>query len=268
MCEDRKGSHSRLPRAAPADEERQNYCLRSINMLSQSLEQFNAQAVSSVARQKAPVRSASLPDFKNDRQRVSRAVVGGCTDGLQSCLACLGQLRTTRQYERTCPIDFDQSGALNFTYSYTMQCLPMRAALLNAAQGTPSYSTREDATMKNQQLKDFEKNAEETVEQTAERVRGAADNYFSFLHQTIASFPTGGTEFGEKLKTCAEENVEAMSTYVHNLSQAKDLQEVIRIQLGFVQSQFNAFGEQAKTLGAACAKAAADAANKPFQKVV
>ena len=121
MCEDRKGSHSRLPRAAPADEERQNYCLRSINMLSQSLEQFNAQAVSSVARQKAPVRSASLPDFKNDRQRVSRAVVGGCTDGLQSCLACLGQLRTTRQYERTCPIDFDQSGALNFTYSYTMQ---------------------------------------------------------------------------------------------------------------------------------------------------
>ena len=34
MCEDRKGSHSRLPRAAPADEERQNYCLRSINMLS------------------------------------------------------------------------------------------------------------------------------------------------------------------------------------------------------------------------------------------
>jgi hypothetical protein len=51
------------------------------------------------------------------------------------------------------------------------------------------------------------------------------------------------------------------------LSQAKDFAEVARIQTDFMRSQFSAFGEQAKGLGEACAKAAADAVNKPFKKV-
>jgi hypothetical protein len=54
---------------------------------------------------------------------------------------------------------------------------------------------------------------------------------------------------------------------MRKLSQAKDFAEVARIQTDFMQSQFSAFGEQAKGLGEAYTKAAADAVNKPFKKV-
>jgi hypothetical protein len=95
----------------------------------------------------------------------------------------------------------------------------------------------------------------------------AMDGYFDFLHKTISSCPTGGTQFGEKLKDYSERNIAAARDYMRELSQAKDFAEVARIQTDFMRSQFSAFGEQAKGLGEAYAKAAADAVNKPFKKV-
>ena len=95
----------------------------------------------------------------------------------------------------------------------------------------------------------------------------AMDSYFDFLHKTISSCPTGGTQFGEKLKDYSEKNIAAARDYMRKLSQAKDFAEVARIQTDFMQSQFSAFGEQAKGLGEAYTKAAADAVNKPFKKV-
>jgi hypothetical protein len=108
--------------------------------------------------------------------------------------------------------------------------------------------------------------AQETIEQTKDEARGLVDTYLNFLEQIIASFPSGGTEFGEKLKGYAEKNIEAVREYALKLSQAKDIQDVLRIQTQFMQSQFIAFGQQTTDLGEACAKAAADAVNKPFSK--
>ena len=82
----------------------------------------------------------------------------------------------------------------------------------------------------------------------------------------MSSFPLGGTEFGEKLKSYAEKNIAATNDYINKLSQAKDLQDVVRIQTEFMQMQFNAFGEQTKSLGEAFTKAATDAVKTPFQK--
>ena len=95
----------------------------------------------------------------------------------------------------------------------------------------------------------------------------AMDSYFDFLHKTISSCPTGGTQLGEKLKDYSEKNISAARDYMRELSQAKDFAEVARIQTDFMRSQFSAFGEQAKGLGEAYTKAAADAVNKPFKKV-
>ena len=117
-------------------------------------------------------------------------------------------------------------------------------------------------------LKDWRAKSEEAIEQTKEKSRGAMDNYFDFLHKTISSCPTGGTQLGEKLKDCTEKNIAATRDYMHSLSQAKDFTEVVRIQTEFVQSQFNAFGEQAKGVSEAYNKAAADVVNKPFFKKV
>ena len=44
---------------------------------------------------------------------------------------------------------------------------------------------------------------------TMARAYSAMDYYFDHLKKTVASAPTGGTEFGEKVKACAEQNISA-----------------------------------------------------------
>ena len=113
-------------------------------------------------------------------------------------------------------------------------------------------------------LEEWNANAQRTLEQTMEHTRGVLGQYFKFLEQTLSSYPSGGTEFGEKLKSYAEKNIATAHEYVNKLSQAKDLQDIVRIQTEFMQMQFSAFGEQTKSLGEAFTKAATDAIKKPF----
>ena len=53
-------------------------------------------------------------------------------------------------------------------------------------------------------MEDLNAQAKQAVEETKEQALGAADTYFDFLNKTVASFPSGGTDFGEKLKSYAE----------------------------------------------------------------
>ena len=115
-------------------------------------------------------------------------------------------------------------------------------------------------------LEDWNANAQRTLEQTMEHTRGVLGQYFDFLKRTLSSYPSGGTELGEKLKTYAEKNIATAHEYLDKLSHARDLQDVVRVQTEFMQVQLNAFGEQAKSVGEAFTKAATDVAKKPFQK--
>ena len=96
-------------------------------------------------------------------------------------------------------------------------------------------------------MEDLKANAERALEQTMEQTRGAVDNYFNFLQKTISSYPSGGTDLGEKLKSYAEKNIAATHEFVLKLSQAKDFQDVVRIQTEFMQTQMNAFGGTQKS---------------------
>ncbi len=99
--------------------------------------------------------------------------------------------------------------------------------------------------------------------EAGKRTHEAKEAYFDFLKKAILSLPSGGTEFGEKLKRHAEQNVTAMHEYVKQLSQAKTVQDAIRIQTEFMQTQFNIFGEQANDLMETYSKAAEDARKVP-----
>jgi hypothetical protein len=90
--------------------------------------------------------------------------------------------------------------------------------------------------------------------QTMARSYSAMDYYFDHLKKTVASAPTGGTEFGEKVKACAEQNISATQEFVRDMSYAKDIQDMLRIQVEFMHTQLEAFGEQAKDLGEAYMK--------------
>jgi hypothetical protein len=105
----------------------------------------------------------------------------------------------------------------------------------------------------------------QSVEETKEQALGAADTYFDFLNKTISSFPSGGTEFGEKLKSFAEKNVAATHHFIQQLSQAKDFQDALRIQTEFMQTQMQVFAEQATSLAEAFTKTAASKAKMPFK---
>jgi hypothetical protein len=85
------------------------------------------------------------------------------------------------------------------------------------------------------------------------------DTYFGFIQNTVSNYPSGGTEFGEKLKSCAQKNIAATHELMRQWSQAKDFQDALRIQTEFMQSRMYAFTEQAKSLGEAYTKATAGA---------
>jgi len=114
---------------------------------------------------------------------------------------------------------------------------------------------------------DMQVTAEEAIERSREQARGVIDNYFDFLHKAVASIPTNGTQFGERLKSYSEKNIATARDYMHKLSQAKDFREVFQIQVDFAQAQFNAFSGQAADLREASAKAASDALDTRFKKV-
>jgi hypothetical protein len=105
----------------------------------------------------------------------------------------------------------------------------------------------------------------QSVEETKAQALSAMDTYFEFLNRAISSFPTGGTEFGEKLKALSEKNVVTAHEFVRQLGQAKDFQEVFRIQTEFMQNQMQTCAEQAKSLAEAFTKTAAREVKMPFK---
>ncbi len=108
-------------------------------------------------------------------------------------------------------------------------------------------------------------NAKRAVDQTMDHTRSALGNYFNFVQTAFSSYPLGGAELGKKLNTYTERNIAAAEDYIQKLSHAKDFQDIIRIQTEFMQAQFEAFGEQTKSLTEAFTKAATSSVNMPFK---
>jgi hypothetical protein len=62
----------------------------------------------------------------------------------------------------------------------------------------------------------------------------------------------------------AEKNLAASFDFAKDLVQAKDVEEVIKIQTEYVKSQMQALQEQAKALGESATKIAMEAAKPKF----
>jgi len=67
------------------------------------------------------------------------------------------------------------------------------------------------------------------------------------------------------MKSHTEHNISAAQEFVHKLSQAKDFQDIIRIQTEFMQMQFKAFGDQTRSLTEAFTKTATSGMKTPFK---
>jgi hypothetical protein len=106
--------------------------------------------------------------------------------------------------------------------------------------------------------------AAQTTEQMTEQTQGAMENYFSWLQKTMSTFPWSNTNLNRILLSNATQNITATFAFVQKISQAKNFQEVVKIQTEFMDTQMNSFNEQAKILGEMYTNAAEDAMKAPF----
>ena len=107
------------------------------------------------------------------------------------------------------------------------------------------------------------KQAEQVIEKTMDQTRGALDNYFNFMQKAFSFYQVGGTELAEKMNSYTAQNISAARDFVHKLSQAKDFQDIIRIQTEFMQTQFSVLAEQTKSLTEAFTRAATSTVKPP-----
>lgn len=113
-------------------------------------------------------------------------------------------------------------------------------------------------------LEAFTTTAMQTAEQMTKQTQGAMENYFGWLQKAMSPFPWSNTNLNTILLNNATQNVTATFAFVQKLSQAKNFQEVVKIQTDFMLTQMDLFNEQAKIFGEIYAKAAEDAMRSPF----
>ena len=95
--------------------------------------------------------------------------------------------------------------------------------------------------------------------QTMKQATGAMENYLNFFQKNMSASPWAGTELNKKIADYAQQNVTTAFGFAQQLTQAKDLQDAVRIQTEFLQTQMKSLTEQAKDLSETATKAATDA---------
>ena len=104
--------------------------------------------------------------------------------------------------------------------------------------------------------------AEKSVEQAKQAFDGfvtAASRAVSALEGQTETARLGAKDVAEKAMTFAQKNVAGSFEFMQKLVQAKDFQEVLRLQADYVKTQMQVLAEQAKELGESTTKAAKDA---------
>ena len=105
----------------------------------------------------------------------------------------------------------------------------------------------------------------EPARQTAEteQTQEAITNYFSWLQNAMQASPWGNTDLNKKLMSYATETFTAPLSFAQKLSQAKTLEDVVKIQTEFVRAQTDSFNQHAKEIGEIYTKVATSATKAP-----
>jgi phasin len=121
--------------------------------------------------------------------------------------------------------------------------------------------------MSNDKLPNFEVPAEirQLAERSVEQAKKAVDGFITAAQQAVdtleghaAAAQAGAKDVGRKAMSFAEENVASSFAFAEKLIRAQDAQEVMRLQSEFMRSQLETLSKQAKELGDAAARTAAE----------
>ena len=101
------------------------------------------------------------------------------------------------------------------------------------------------------------------AERSVEQAKLAFDNFMqaaqgavSTLEKRVEASQGGALDISKKTMSFAERNVLSAFEFAQKIIQAKDLQELVRLQSLFVQSQMQVLAEQVQELGKTASKAA------------
>ncbi len=97
------------------------------------------------------------------------------------------------------------------------------------------------------------------TEQSMDQVRTAINSYLQFFQRSVPGNAMGGNELSNKVLNYAERNVANAFEFAQRLVQVKDVQDLVKLQTDFIQSQMQAMTEQAKDLSETATKAVMDA---------
>ncbi|MGB8526659.1 MAG: TIGR01841 family phasin [Rhodoplanes sp.] len=97
------------------------------------------------------------------------------------------------------------------------------------------------------------------TEQSMEQVRTAIDSHLQFFKRAVPGNVMGGNELSDKVLNYAERNVHNAFEFAHKFVQVKDVQDLVKLQTEFIQSQMQAMTEQVKDLSETATKTVMDA---------
>lgn len=108
------------------------------------------------------------------------------------------------------------------------------------------------------------------AERSVEQAKLAFNNYMQAAQEAVTTFEdrvkasqAGAQGISKKAMNFAERNVLTSFEFAQKIVQAKDVQELIRMQTEFVQSQMQALSEQIKDLGETATRTAMDSVKAP-----
>jgi hypothetical protein len=102
----------------------------------------------------------------------------------------------------------------------------------------------------------------QSVDQITKQTQGAMENYFGWLQTTMSALPWSNTNLNRVLLQNATQNVTATFAFMRKLAQAKNLEEVVKIQTEFMNAQLSSLNDQAKVIGEIYTGAATAAAKR------
>ena len=109
------------------------------------------------------------------------------------------------------------------------------------------------------------------AEQGVEQAKLAFNSYFQaaqdFFDQWVKASQVGAQGISKKAMSFAQRNVLSAFEFAQKIVQAKDIQELIRMQTEFVQSQIQVLSEQVKDLSETATKAAEIATKTAMESV-
>ena len=91
----------------------------------------------------------------------------------------------------------------------------------------------------------------------------SSEHYLHFFQRGIPSIVMGKSELSNKVFGYAERNVASAFEFTQRLVHVRDIQDLTRLQMEFIQAQMQAMTEQAKDLSETATKAMTDSAKTP-----